>query len=62
MLGGLVVAAGVYALFGGFFVPIGVVVEDPEVVSAPESWVAIWIILVGLLMTVWPAGRPDQDS
>ncbi|MEV6816155.1 hypothetical protein [Micromonospora sp. NPDC051296] len=57
-LAGVVVALfGVFTLFGGLFVPISVILREPRIVPAPESWVAIWIIAVGLLITAWPAGR-----
>lgn len=48
---------GVLVLFGGLFVPLRVVLDEPSVVPAPESWIAIWLIGVGLLVAVWPARR-----
>jgi hydrogenase/urease accessory protein HupE len=55
-LAGLLVAGlGVVVLFGGLFVPWDVILREPRMVPAPESWVAWWIIAVGLLLAVWPA-------
>ena len=62
LVGVAVVVFGVFALFGGLFVPIWVILRDPRVVPAPESWVAVWIIAVGLLIAAWPARRPGPDD
>ncbi|PZG02765.1 hypothetical protein C1I99_01015 [Micromonospora deserti] len=58
----VVALLGVFTLFGGLFVPIGVILRDPRIVPAPESWVAIWIIAVGLLIAGWPARRPGTGG
>jgi hypothetical protein len=51
------VLVGFVGLYGGFFVPWDVVLADPRIVPAPESWVAAWLMLVGLVLAVWPARR-----
>jgi hypothetical protein len=56
-LGILLVLVGIVGLFGGFFVPWDVILADPGIVPAPESWVAIWLMGVGLVLVVWPARR-----
>lgn len=57
-LAGVVLALfGVFALFGGLFVPLRVILADPSVVPAPESWVAGWVIGLGVLVVVWPSRR-----
>lgn len=43
-----------FALFGGLSVPIGVILRDPAVVPAPESWVFGWVALVGAAVALWP--------
>ncbi|MGB2569799.1 hypothetical protein ACPFP2_15285 [Micromonospora citrea] len=54
MLGAALALFGVFVLFGGLFVPPHVILREPAVVPAPESWVAGWLILVGLVVTAWP--------
>lgn len=55
---GLVIALfGGFVLVGGLFVPLTVILRDPAIVPAPESWLAIWIIAVGLAIAIWPARR-----
>ncbi len=57
--GAALVVVGFVGLFGGFFVPWSVILADPQVVPAPESWVAIWVMVVGVLLVAWPAGRGE---
>jgi hypothetical protein len=54
LIGVAVMVFGVFVLVGGLFVPIGVILRDPGIVPAPESWLAVWILLVGLGLAVWP--------
>lgn len=62
-LAGVVLALfGVFALIGGLFVPLQVIVADPSVVPAPESWVAGWVIGLGVLVVVWPSRRRQRDG
>ncbi|PGH43992.1 hypothetical protein COO58_05740 [Micromonospora sp. WMMA1996] len=62
LAGVAVMLFGVFSLFGGLFVPIRVILRDPRVVPAPESWLAIWIIAMGLLIAVWPTRRRSAGS
>ncbi|MEU1965515.1 hypothetical protein ABZ541_16245 [Micromonospora sediminicola] len=62
LAGVAVMLFGVFSLFGGLFVPIRVILRDPRVVPAPESWLTIWIIAIGLLITVWPTRRRSAGS
>ncbi|MFC7550258.1 hypothetical protein [Plantactinospora sp. GCM10030261] len=57
LAGALIALLGFFILYGGLFVPIGVIVRDREMIPAPESWVAFWIIGVGVLLAVWPSRR-----
>ncbi|WP_157744978.1 hypothetical protein [Micromonospora coxensis] len=59
LLGAALALFGVFVLFGGLFVPPHVILREPAVVPAPESWLAGWLILVGLAVGVWP-GRKDR--
>jgi hypothetical protein len=58
----LIAAFGLFALFGGLFVPIDVILRDPRIVPAPESWVAAWIMTIGALILVWPSRRRDDGA
>jgi hypothetical protein len=53
----LLVLVGFVGLYGGFFVPWDVILAEPRIVPAPESWVAGWLVLVGLVLAAWPARR-----
>lgn len=57
LTGVVLVLFGVFALFGGLFVPLRVIIADPSVVPAPESWVAGWLIGLGVLVALWPSRR-----
>jgi hypothetical protein len=61
LAGVAVVVVGLIGLFGGFFAPWSVVLADPAVVPAPESWVAIWLMVVGAGLALWPARRKGPD-
>jgi len=50
----------VFALFGGLFVPIDVILRDPAIVASPERWVFGWFVAVGLAMALWPTARRVQ--
>jgi hypothetical protein len=53
------VVIGFVGLYGGFFVPWSVIMADPRIVPAPESWVAAWLMVVGALVIGWPARRRE---
>jgi hypothetical protein len=57
LIGVAVAVFGAFVLVGGLFVPIDVILDDPGIVPAPESWVAAWVIVVGLALAVWPGRR-----
>jgi TRAP-type C4-dicarboxylate transport system permease small subunit len=62
VVGALILAFGLFALFGGLFVPLDVILRDPQMVPAPESWVAAWIMLIGALVLVWPSRRKGEGA
>ncbi|MEH0986170.1 hypothetical protein [Micromonospora sp. CPCC 205556] len=60
LLGAALALFGVFVLFGGLFVPLHVILREPAMVPAPESWVAGWLILLGLALAAWP--RRDRPG
>jgi hypothetical protein len=58
----VVALCGIFVLYGGLFVPPQVILTDPQIVPAPESYVAIWLIGVGVLMLVWPRSRREHPG
>lgn len=57
--GVLLALVAVFALFGGLFVPIEVILRKPAIGPAPESWIFAWFAVVGLAMAAWPGSRAD---
>lgn len=51
---GLVVAVlGLVFNLGWFFVPIGVWLEEPGLVSMPEALLGWWVVAIGIGMVLW---------
>jgi hypothetical protein len=57
LTGVVITIIGLLLLFGAPFVPVWVMISDPGLIPYPERLVAYWLILVGLLLTVWPVRR-----
>jgi len=60
LIGLALVLLAVFALFGGLFVPIDVILRDPTIVASPERWVFGWFLAVGLAMAGWPEFRRTE--
>ena len=61
-MGVVIIIFGIFVLFGGLFVPLPVILADPGIVPAPESFIAGWIILVGIVVAVWPRSRKKDEA